>query len=118
MFLSLLARAVRRFGIELHAYALLTTHFHLLVRSPGDRLSRAIGWVEQRYVLRFNRRRERDGPLFRGRFVSRWIDTHRYWRVVVQYIDDNPLEAGLCATSTHYAWGSRRHYARLAGPRC
>jgi len=116
-FLSLLARASRRGAIELHAYSILTTHFHLLVRSPRAQLSRAIGWVEQCFVQRFNRRRGRDGPLFRGRFHSRAVETSRYWHVLVQYIDANPVAAGLADRAVEYAWGSRRHYLSSRGPR-
>jgi len=65
-FLSLLARKVRQGQLELHAYAILTTHFHLLVRSPRGELSDAMMWIEAQYVRRFNRRRERDGSLSAG----------------------------------------------------
>ncbi len=41
-FLACLARAVRRGQIEVHAWCILTTHFHLLVRSPGGELSAAM----------------------------------------------------------------------------
>ena len=70
-----MAHAVRRGQLELHAYSLLTTHVHLLVRSPGESLSEAMQRIEQRFVLRFNRLRERDGPLFRARFTSRRVRT-------------------------------------------
>jgi REP element-mobilizing transposase RayT len=116
-FLSLVARMARAGEIELLAYTILTTHFHLLLRSPRRKLSKAMGWVEQCFVQRFNRRRDRDGPLFRGRFLSRPVETNRYWRVLIQYIDHNPVGAGLVDHAIRYPWGSRRHYGAKSGPR-
>ncbi len=68
MFLACMAQAVRRGGIEIHAYCLMSTHFHLLVRSPCERLFDALRRTQNQYAPWFNRRRRRDGPLIRCRF--------------------------------------------------
>ena len=75
-FLACLARAVRRKEIEVLAYALLRTHFHLFVRSLGG-LSQAMQRIQLRHVRRFNRLHRRDGPLLRNRFRSTL--RHRTW---------------------------------------
>jgi REP element-mobilizing transposase RayT len=116
-FLSRLARAVRRGLIEVHAYALLQTHFHLLVRSPCGRLSRAMEDVLRAYARWFNRRRGRDGALFKERFKSKLVDGDAYRSVLVRYIDDNPVRARLAACAAAYAYGSAFHYSRSKGPR-
>ena len=115
-FLSCLAWQVRAGDIEVHAYAVLTTHFHLLVRSPRGRLSRAMQGALDAYARWFNRSRRRDGPLFRGRFVNRVVETGAYWECVLSYIDRNPVSAGLAASPVEYPYGSARHYARGKGP--
>lgn len=86
--------AVRRGEIEVHDYCLLSTHFHLLVRSRG-RLSTALQRIESDYSRWFNRRNSRDGPLYRARFRSKFVDTLNYRRVLLRYIALNPVEAGL-----------------------
>ena len=116
-FLSRVAREVRAGRIEVLAYALMTNHFHLLVRSPRGELGRAIGRVENAYVRWFNRRRRRDGPLFRGRFRSRPLGDREHLFVLLRYIDHNPVEARSCARPEQHPWGSARHYARPSGPR-
>ena len=113
---DLLGRVSAAGLLEVHAYSFLTTHFHLLVRSPVGRLSSAMMDVENRYVRAFNRGRKRDGPLFRGRFWSGPIESDAYRRAVLRYIDRNPLGAGLCARSTDYPHGSAWWYAREGGP--
>lgn len=115
-FLSRIALAVRARWIRLHAYSVLTTHFHLLVRSVGADLSHAMERVLNEYVRWFNRSRERDGPLFRGRFQSRPVESLEYRRRLVSYIDNNAVAAGLVPTPALYPHGSARHYARLRGP--
>lgn len=105
-FLSLLAREVRRGTLEILAFTILTTHFHLLVRSLTGQLSIALARVERAYVRWFNRSRRRDGPLFRGRFTSRWVDGEAYERAVRLYIDANAVEAGLARVASEYPWCS------------
>jgi len=105
-FLSRLARVVRRRELEVDAFAILATHFHLLVRSPFGRLSRTMAWIELGYVRWFNRRHERDGPLFRGRFRSKAIDSDLYRSTVIEYIHENPVAAGLAARASEYPWCS------------
>lgn len=105
-FLSLLARTCRRGEIEVHSYALMLTHFHLLVRSVRGELSNAMRWVQNLYVRRFNRMRRRDGPLMRGRFLSIPVSTSIYLRTVVRYNDQNPVDAGLVARPADYPHGS------------
>jgi len=115
-FLSRVAHAVRREDIEVHAYCVMTTHFHMLVRSPHGRLSDGMRRLQNEYVRYFNRRSRRDGPLFRGRFNSRPVITLEYRQLLVKYIDDNAVSAGVARTAALYAHGSAQHYKRTSGP--
>lgn len=115
--LAALARQVRSGDLEIHAYAILTTHFHLLVGSPTGQLSSAMQRALDAYARWFNRSRRRDGPLFRGRFVNWPIESDAYLLQVLRYIDDNPVEAGLSPRPAEYPYGSAWHYARPKGPR-
>gem|GEM_PF-3938086 len=68
--------------------------------------------VTSSFVRYFNRRRRRDGPLFRGRFGSKPVLDGSYRLAVVRYIDANPCEAGLAAHPCDYPFASARAYAR------
>jgi len=116
LFLARLAHVVRAGLIEVHSYCVLTTHFHLLVRSPTGELSAAMQSVENEYSRWFNRSRKRDGPLYRGRFLSKPVETLTYRRHLVGYIDANPVQAGLATAPALYPHCSARHYARGKGP--
>jgi REP element-mobilizing transposase RayT len=115
-FLSRIAHAVRRQEVEIHAFCVMTTHFHLLARSPEGCLSEAMRRIQNEYVRRFNRTRRRDGALFRGRFRSRPVDSLVYREVLVRYIDANPVSAGLVRSAHIYPHGSARAYALKDGP--
>lgn len=108
-FLALLARSCWRGKIELHAYTLMSTHFHLVLRSVDGRLSETMRWVLNRYVRYFNRTRRRDGPLMRGRFRSIPIHSLVYLRTLFRYVDQNAVDAGLVARPGDYAYGSACH---------
>lgn len=115
-FLARLACSVRAGRIELHAFCVLTTHFHLLVRSPEERLSETMQLVQNGYSRWFNRSRHRDGPLYRGRFRSKRVDSEEYQVDLLRYIDDNAVSARLSETPGAYPHSSAFHYAQSRGP--
>lgn len=114
-FLARLASQVRAGRLEVHAYCLMTTHFHLLVRSPIGEMSEAMRRAQCSYSRYFNRRRHRDGPLIRARYFSKRVDSDAYRRMVVRYIDANAVRARVVATAAEHEFGSARSY--LVGPR-
>lgn len=109
-FLALLAKEVRRGRLEIEGLCVLTTHFHLLVRSPIGELSLAMQDVENTYVRCFNRRHKRDGSLSRRRFNSRLVESALYLETPVRHIDHNPVEARLLSRPEHYPHGSVFHW--------
>ena len=111
-FLSRLARAYRRGLLEIHAYSMMITHFHLLVRSPVGRLSDAMRLIQNPFVRWFNRRRRRDGPLFRGRFLSRPIKSDTDWWTVFRYVHLNSVKAGIVEHPEEYLHASAVHLVR------
>ncbi|MEN8151880.1 MAG: hypothetical protein ABFS86_18845 [Planctomycetota bacterium] len=115
-FLSRLAKAHRMGLLEVHAFCFMLTHFHLLVRSPAGEIGHAMRVVTNPFSRWFNRRRRRDGPLFRGRFRSRPVESERYWWTLVRYIDFNPVKAGIVDNPQDFPFGSARRYSQ-EGPR-
>lgn len=109
-FLDLLAESAERFALEIHAYCLMGNHYHLLVRTPSDPLSRVMRHIDGLYTQRFNRDQRRDGPLFRGRYRALLVDADSYWLQVSRYVHRNPLEAGVVERSEDYPWSSYRAY--------
>jgi REP element-mobilizing transposase RayT len=106
LFLWLVAEAAELFGVEVHAYALMRNHYHLLVHCPEGRLSEFMQRIGARYTRAFNARIDRDGPIFRGRFHSRVVDTPGYRDFVGRYIHRNPLDVTPPLPLDQYRWSS------------
>src|SRR4051795_11364832 len=74
-FLSLLSDSVERFGWDVYAYCLMTTHYHLVIATTVEDLSRGMHRLNGTHALRFNRRHKRCGHLFGDRFWAEAVDT-------------------------------------------
>src|SRR5258708_27842997 len=95
-FLELLSEATDRFGVRIHAYVLMDNHFHLLIETQRANLSRTMQWLGVSYSIWFNRRHDRAGHLFQGRFNCVVVEADSGWQEVARYIHLNPVRiAGL-----------------------
>ena len=91
-FLDLLEEMSERYGVEVHAYALMGNHYHLLLRTPSANASAALQWVNVSYSVWFNKKRERVGHVFQGRFASVLIDGAGSWVLNASvYVHLNPV---------------------------
>ncbi len=111
-FLETLGRTVERFQIEVHGYVLMPNHFHLLVRTREANLSRAMQWLGVSYSVWFNKKHDRCGHVFQGRFKSFVIENEHYFAALILYVHGNPLRAKLVKKLEDYRWSSYRGYAR------
>ncbi|MDD5309357.1 MAG: transposase [Deltaproteobacteria bacterium] len=117
LFLSILGTLPSRFGLRIHAYALMPNHFHLLVESERGRLSHAMSYLLSQYARSVNRIHSWDGPLFRGRFHHRPVLADAHWLHLLAYIHLNPLRASLVTRLGDAIWTSHDAYAgRSVGP--
>jgi putative transposase len=62
-------------GWQVHAYCLMSDHFHLVVETPQPNLVAGMKWSLGTYTGRFNRRHKEFGHLFSGRYKARLVDS-------------------------------------------
>lgn len=111
---SMLDEHAREKGVELHAYVLMTNHFHLLATpETPEGIPQMMQAVGRRYVRYFNQRQSRTGTLWEGRYRSTLIQAERYLLACMVYIDLNPVRAGMVGAAVDYPWSSHRHYVGL-----
>jgi putative transposase len=109
--LDLLDENAKKFGVAIHAYVLMSNHFHLLVTPQTvEGLPQMMQAVGRRYVRYFNDRQQRSGTLWEGRYKSTLIQSERYLLACMAYMDLNPMRAGLVAQARDYPWSSYAHY--------
>jgi putative transposase len=116
-FLELLERTCGRTGWQVHAYCLMSNHFHLVVETPRPNLVEGMKWLLGTYSMRFNRRHRLTGHLFGNRYKSLLIDESDpfYLRAVCDYVHLNPVRAGLIEADEpleSYKWTSYGSYLR------
>lgn len=108
MFLALLAETVERFNWLCHSYCLMENHYHLLVETLDPNLSQGMRHLGGVYTQRFNRRHDRTGHLFQGRYKAILVEKEAYLLELCRYIVLNPVRAGFAARPEDHAWSSYR----------
>jgi putative transposase len=107
MFVKLLRANARRERLVIHAYCLMDNHFHAVVETTLDRLSRSLQRLNGTHAQRFNRRHGRIGHLFQSRFHARVIRDDEHLADACAYTWNNPVRAGLCDTARQWPWNGR-----------
>lgn len=111
-FLKRLQKYSKFLGIEIYAYCLMDNHVHMMVGKANQFLSNFIQRLATSYAMYFNRKYERSGHLFQGRFKSETVETESYFKTVLRYILQNPLKAGV-KNFLNYRWSSSKEFERM-----
>ena len=111
-YLEVLGQGLRRYGVKLHAYCLMTNHVHLLM-TPKDKvgISRVMQHLGRLYVLYINRTYRRSGTLWEGRHKASLVNAEEYLLTCYRYIELNPVAAGMVNTPEQYRWSSYSWHA-------
>ena len=112
LFLQAMAEAAKEYNAIIHAYCLMSNHYHLLIETPKANLSQIMKHINGLYTQRFNRKHKADGALFRGRYKSILVDEDAYLLQLTRYIHRNPLEVKkkMVNELSEYRWSSYPAY--------
>jgi REP element-mobilizing transposase RayT len=109
-FLQYLESAVSRYDAVIHAYCLMSNHYHLLLETPSGNLSKIMQHINGAYTSYFNAKRKRSGHLFQGRYKAIVIEADEYAQELSRYIHLNPVRANMVANPEEYRWSSYLDY--------
>jgi len=115
-FLDLLGRTVERFRWVCVAFCLMENHYHLMIETPEANLSQGMHHLNTSFCLAHNKRHDRVGHLFQGRFKSIVVDRDSYLLELARYVVLNPVRAGLADRPEDWPWSSYRLTAGLPVP--
>ncbi|HCX33555.1 MAG TPA: addiction module toxin RelE [Rhodocyclaceae bacterium] len=115
-FLSILGQVAQRFNWVCCAYCLMGNHYHLLVRTPDGNLSRGMRQLNGVYTQASNRRHDRAGHLFQGRYKAILVEADAYLLELSRYIVLNPVRAGMVKKPADWRWSSYRASIGLEAP--
>jgi putative transposase len=104
VFLALLDRIAREREWILHAWCLMTNHYHLVLETPQPDLSAGLQNLNGLYAQWFNAWHLRTNHLFGRRFWSKRILEDGQLLATADYVFHNPVRAGLCAEPSDWRW--------------
>ena len=99
-----------------YAYCLMGNHFHLLIREREESVGETIKRIASSYVYYYNRKYGRDGHLFKERFKSEPVNDMAYFTVLLRYIHQNPVKAGIVEKVKDYEFSSWGEYDGTVEP--
>lgn len=110
IFLHILRKVNEKSPFELASYCLMTNHFHLLMRSEYQSISKVMSLINKRYADYYNTKYNLTGHVFEKRFFDKIIASPIDMLEVSRYIHLNPVKAGIVTTPENYRWSSYRYY--------
>lgn len=114
LFLSLLAHHGHVQGVEVHGWALMPDHIHLLLTpQPLGSLSACLQAVGRAYVQAFNRRHGRRGTLWEGRYRSTVLQPDPWLLRALVWLDSHPARSGFAPQPGPHPWTSAAHHLGL-----
>ncbi len=110
-FLDLLGKVQTRSNWLVHAYCLMDNHYHLLVETPDGNLSHGMRQLNGVYTQNMNKRHEKVGHVFQGRYKAILVQKEAYLLELSRYIVLNPVRAHMVSTAVDWSWSSYRDTA-------
>lgn len=115
-FLSILTDLVAQYHWLCHAYCLMDNHYHLLIETIEPNLSAGMRQLNGVYTQSFNRKYQRVGHLFQGRYKSIVVEKKTYLLELARYIVLNPVRAQMISNPGKFTWSSYKATSGLIKP--
>jgi len=113
LFLDFLKKAKNKFGFSVAHFCIMGNHVHLIIR-PNDEahysLSKSMQWLLGNFSKAWNKVHKLKGHLWRARFFSRVIETDADMRILMKYLNENPVKAGLVKRAEDWEYSGLRHF--------
>ena len=114
-FLGTLKYYKRLCNYLLYGYCLMDNHIHLLIKEKDETISQVVKRISASYVSWYNEKYGRCGHLFQERFKSEVVESEEYFLIVLRYIHQNPVKAGITQNVNNYLWSSYQKYYERPG---
>jgi putative DNA methylase len=102
---------VARRDYDLHAWVVMPNHVHAVLK-PHQRLSEIMQWLKSATAIRANRILGTTGtPFWQREYYDHWIRSEKELSSIVNYIERNPVSAGLVSLPHEWPWSSAANTA-------
>ena len=104
VFLEILKKESEQKKCNIHAYCLMTNHFHLLAESQNVEIGKFMKSLAGKYAMYYNHRHSYKGHVFEDRYKSCLVETDEYFLQTSRYIHLNPVKAKMTEHPEDYKW--------------
>ena len=115
-YVDLLSKYKEKYAFKLFSYVLMPEFIHLLLElMPETTISEVMHAMNSTYTKYYNRRYERSGHLFKGRFKAAVVEKDTYLAELTRYIHLVPEKVNSGSKAEDYRWSSYSHYLEAKG---
>ncbi|GHU25485.1 hypothetical protein FACS1894172_15060 [Spirochaetia bacterium] len=105
------AKTKKKYKFEMHNFCIMDNHIHFLITPElGQSLSMIMKWIKQVFAIRWNLKHGKTGHFWGDRFFSREIVDDEDFLKIYDYIDQNPVKAGIVNHPEDWKWGGLYHH--------
>ena len=116
MLLNIIGEVNDRYHWLCHAYCLMDNHYHLVLETPEGNLSKGMRQFNGIYTMRFNKRHQRAGHVFQGRYKAILIQKESHLLEVCRYVLLNPVRAQMVKRPEAWRWSSYKGTVGMEKP--
>ncbi|MEK6581810.1 MAG: transposase [Nitrospirota bacterium] len=116
LFLDTIKKVNEKHNWLCHAYCLMNNHYHLVIETPDGNLSKGMRQLNGVYTQAFNKRHDRVGHIFQGRYKAILVSKESHLLETCRYVVLNPVRAKATGTPEEWKWSSYRSTAGLEKP--
>jgi putative transposase len=113
-FLDFIQDGITRFDYILHSYCLMNNHVHLILQVKDTPLNEIMHNLNLRYARFFNKKSDKIGHCFQGRYHPLAVHTGDYLLLLIRYVHLNPVKAGIVNDPLHHPWNSHKNYINFS----
>ncbi|MCM8799613.1 MAG: transposase [Candidatus Omnitrophica bacterium] len=108
-YFKILRHYKKKYRFKLYAYCLMPNHVHLILEVENSKnLSKIMQGINLSYTIYFNKKYQKVGHLWQGRYKSKIIQKDKYLIDCIEYVELNPVRSGLVENPFDYPWSSWR----------
>lgn len=110
VWLSILEEICTRYNFVVHSFCQMSNHYHIVLETIDGNLIQGMRQLNGRYSQYFNRRHQRVGHVFQGRYKGILIQREKYLLELARYVVLNPVRAGFVQSPEQWAWSSYPYF--------
>ena len=104
--LEVVSQVCDRFNWRVHAYCQMDNHYHVVIETPDANLSKGMRQLNGVYTQYYNRRHNRVGHVYQGRYKAILVEKEAYLLELCRYVVLNPIRAHMIKDMGDWSWSS------------